>query len=115
MDWAAITKATRAAFAQSVNDWIVASYVQGGWVRGPNAEITPGSLKSSIDIEQRLGPALTAAGVPSAVAQALASELGAAWREWAEGFRLNLPGAYPGMPGAAPPMPGTSSRADADD
>ena len=35
MDWVAITKATRAAFGQSVNDWIIASYVQGGWVRGP--------------------------------------------------------------------------------
>ncbi len=112
MDWAAIAKATRAAFAQSVNDWIVASYVQGGWVRGPNAEITPGSLKSSVDIEQRLGPALAAAGVPADVAQALAAELGGAWREWADGFRLTLPGAYPklaAVPSAmAPPTPASS-------
>jgi hypothetical protein len=104
MDWAAIMTATRAAFAHSVNDWIVASYVQGGWVRGPNAEITPGSLKSGVDLEQRLRPALTASGVPSAVAQALASELGAAWREWADGFRLNLPGAYPKLAAVPSPM-----------
>ena len=29
MDWVAITKATRAAFGQSVNDWIIASVRAG--------------------------------------------------------------------------------------
>lgn len=113
MDWAVITKATRAAFAQTVNEWIIASYVQGGWVRGPNAELTPGSLKSSVDIEQRLRHALTASRVPAAVAQALASELGAAWRDWADGFRLNLPGAYPKLAAVpssmAPPTPAANT------
>ena len=103
MDWVAITKATRAAFGQSVNDWIIALYVQGGWVRGPNAELTPGSLKSSVDLEQRLLQALTAGRVPAAIAQALAKELGGAWRAWADGFRLSLPGVYPKL--AAVPGP----------
>jgi len=109
MDWVAITKATRAAFGQSVNDWIIASYVQGGWVTGPNAELTPGSLKSSVEIEQRLMQALTVERVPAPVAQALATELGGAWRAWADGFRLSLAGAYPklaAVPGPmAPPTP----------
>ena len=109
MDWVAITKATRAAFGQSVNDWIIASYVQGGWVRGPNAELTPGSLKSSVDIEQRLTQALTLGRVPAPIAQAIARELGGAWRAWADGFRLSMAGAYPklaAVPGPmAPPTP----------
>ncbi len=109
MDWVAITKATRAAFGQSVNDWIIASYVQGGWVRGPNAELTPGSLKSSVDIEQRMMQALTIERVPAPIAQTLAKELGGAWRAWADGFRLSLAGAYPtlaAVPGPmAPPTP----------
>lgn len=109
MDWVAITKATRTAFGQSVNDWIIASYVQGGWVRGPNAELTPGSLKSTVDVEQRLAQALTVARVPAPIAQVLARELGGAWRAWADGFRLTLAGAYPtlaAVPGPmAPPTP----------
>jgi hypothetical protein len=113
MDWAAITKATRAAFGQSVNDWIIASYVQGGWVRGPNAELTPGSLKSSVDIEQRLTQALTLGRVPAPIAQAIARELGGAWRAWADGFRLSMAGAYPklaAVPGPmAPPTPATGA------
>lgn len=113
MDWAAITKAARAAFGQSVNDWIVASYVQGGVVRGPNAELTPGSLKSSVDLEQHLMKALTAGRVPLTIAQALAKELGGAWRAWADGFHLSLPGAYPtlaAVPGPmAPPTPASGA------
>jgi hypothetical protein len=107
MDWSAITKATRAAFAQCVNDWILASYVEGGWVRGPNAELTPGSLKSSVDVEQSLRRALTESRVPPEYTQALARELGGAWRAWADGFRLTLPGAYPklaAVPGPTAPL-----------
>ena len=113
MDWVAIAKATRTAFEQSVNDWIVASFVQGGWVRGPNAELTPGSLKSSVDIEQRMMQALTIGRVPAPIAQALAKELAGAWRAWADGFHLSLPGAYPklaAVPGPmAPPTPAASA------
>jgi hypothetical protein len=113
MDWVAITKGTRAAFGQSVNDWILAAYVQGGWVRGPNAELTPGSLKSSVDIEQRLVQALAGKQVPPVVRQALARELGSAWRAWADGFQMSMSGAYPrlaAVPGPmAPPTP--ASRA----
>jgi len=114
MDWLAITKATRAAFGQSVNDWIIASYVHGGWVRGPNAELTPGSLKSSVDVEQRMVQALAAGRVPGAIAQVLAKELGGAWRAWADGFRLSLEGAYPklaAVPGPmAPPTPASGAH-----
>jgi hypothetical protein len=113
MDWTAIATAVRAAFARSVNDWIVASYVQGGRVQGPNAELTPGSLKSSVDIEQRMLQALNASRVPAAAARAFARELGGAWRAWADGFRMTLPGAYPklaAVPGpAAPPTPAASA------
>ena len=113
MDWAAITKSARAAFGQGVNDWIVASYVKGGWVRGPNAELTPGTLKSNVEIEPRMVQALTAAQVPAAVAQALARELAGAWREWADGFHISLPGAYPklaAVPGPmAPPTPSSTA------
>jgi len=113
MDWVAITKTTRAAFEQSVNDWIIASYVQGGWVRGPNAELTPGSLKSSVDVEQRLAHALIVARVPAPIAHALARELGGAWRAWSDGFQLSLAGAYPklaAVPGPmAPPTPASGA------
>jgi hypothetical protein len=113
MDWVAITKATRAAFGQSVNDWIIASYVEGGWVRGPNAGLTPGSLKSSVDVEQRLMHALAASRVPASIAQAISRELGSAWRAWADGFQLNLAGAYPklaAVPGpTAPPTPASGA------
>jgi hypothetical protein len=113
MDWVGIAKATRTAFGQGVNDWILASFVQGGSVRGPNAELTPGSLKSNVDIEQRMLQVLTGGKVPAPIAQALAKELGGAWRAWADGFNLNLPGAYPklaAVPGPmAPPTPASSA------
>jgi hypothetical protein len=113
MDWAAVSKAARTAFAQSVNEWILASYVQGGWVRGPNAELTPGSLKSSVDVERGMLQTLSTGRIPPALAQTLAKELGSAWREWADGFRLSLPGAYPALaavPGpAAPPTPAATA------
>jgi hypothetical protein len=87
--------------------------VKGGWVRGPNAELTPGSLKSGVAIEPRLMQALATSRVPPTVAMALATELAAAWREWADGFRVTLPGAYPklaAVPGpTAPPTPAASA------
>jgi hypothetical protein len=113
MDWVAVANAARAAFGQSINDWIVASYVQGGLVRGPNAELTPGSLKSSVDVERRTQQALTLGRVPAPIAQAIARELGGAWRAWADGFTLSVPGAYPrlaAVPGPmAPPTPASSA------
>jgi hypothetical protein len=113
MDWVAIAKSARTAFGQSVNDWIVASYIKGGWVRGPNAELTPGSLKSGVEIEPRMVQALTVAQVPPAVAQVFARELSGAWREWADGFQMHLPGAYPklaAVPGPmAPPTPSATA------
>jgi hypothetical protein len=58
MDWAAIANAARVAFGQSINDWIVASYVQGGTVSGPNAQLTPGLFE-----EQRRHRTAPAAGI----------------------------------------------------
>lgn len=103
MDWASVAKTARAAFALAVNEWILGAYVQGGWVRGSHAELTPGSLKSNVDVEARVAHALKAAHIPDALASVLARELGGAWREWADGFRLEMPGAYPKL--AAVPSP----------
>jgi hypothetical protein len=49
MDWSAMTKASRAAFGQSVNDWIVASSL-ASWARGlfrPSHHPTFPSVRSS--------------------------------------------------------------------
>ena len=66
-----------------------------------------------MDIEQRLAQALILGRIPAAIAQALARELGGAWRAWADGFELSLPGAYPklaAVPGPmAPPTPAASA------
>lgn len=109
MDWPTIFKSARTAFERGVNDWILRSRVQGGWIQGPNAELTPGSLTSAVDFEAGMRQAMLAAGVPLQVAQILARELWSAWKEWADGFRISLPGAYPGLaavPGPqAPPTP----------
>jgi hypothetical protein len=109
MDWVLITKTALMSFQKGVNDWIVASRVQGGWVQGPNAALTPGSLKGVADLEPRVLNGMMAGGVPPAVAKAIAQELCGAWLAWANGFAMNLPGAYPklgAVPGpAAPPTP----------
>ncbi len=109
MDWVGITTTALTTFQKGVNDWIVASRVQGGWVQGPNAALTPGSLMGVADLEIRVLNGMTMGGVPPAVAKALAQELCGAWMEWANGFAMNLPGAYPklgAVPGpSAPPTP----------
>jgi hypothetical protein len=109
MDWVLITKTALMSFQKGVNDWIVASRVQGGWVQGPNAALTPGSLKGVADLEPRVLNGMMSGGVPPAVAKAIAQELCGAWLEWANGFAMSLPGAYPklgAVPGpAAPPTP----------
>jgi hypothetical protein len=109
MDWAAIARAAREGFQKGVNDWILASRVQGGRIMGPNAELTPGSLVSHVDFEQTIVQSLAAAKAPAPLAQTLARELYSAWKEWSDGLRMILPGAYPtfaAFPGPyAPPTP----------
>ncbi|MCC6727921.1 MAG: hypothetical protein IT208_01125 [Chthonomonadales bacterium] len=112
MDWVGITKTALSAFQKGVNDWIVAARVQGGWVRGPDAALTPGSLKGIPDFEPRVVSAMVMGRIPPAVAQALAHELCGAWTAWADGLTMTLPGAYPrlaAVPGPRAP-PTTAAR-----
>ncbi|MEX2302218.1 MAG: hypothetical protein WD733_14860 [Bryobacterales bacterium] len=109
-NWDAIAKAACEAFRGGVNEWIGRAQIQGGRVIGPNAELTPGSLISAVNFEPLMIEAMTKANVPSDIARAFAGELWGAWKEWAEGFRMLLPGMYPQLaafPGPmAPPIPG---------
>ena len=97
MDWSRIASSARTGFERSVNEWILRARVGLGRIQGPNAEITPGSLSSDVNFEPMLRDAMTAAGAPAPVSQLIARELAGAWREWADGFRMSLPGAFPGF------------------
>lgn len=109
MDWNSITRLSREAFRDAVNDWIGKARIRGGQVRGPDAVLTPGSLTSDVNIEGMMFQKLTAARVPAEIARTIAKELAAAWNAWAAGFHAQLPGAYPmfaAFPGPkAPPTP----------
>jgi hypothetical protein len=109
LDWNSIAKLTQEAFRDAVNEWIGKARVQGGLVNGPSAVLTPGSLVSDANIESAIVQKLIASQVPPDISQVLAKELAAAWKEWAAGFRLQLPKAYPSFaafPGpVAPPTP----------
>lgn len=109
MDWNSIAKLSQEAFRVGVNEWIGKARIQGGTVRGPSAVLTPGSLVSDVNIEQRMLQTLASSQVPRDIAAALAKVLGTAWNEWAAGFQIQIPGAYPtlaAVPGPfAPPTP----------
>ena len=109
-DWTQIAKAACEAFRGGVNEWIGKAQIQGGRVNGPNAELTPGSLTSAVNFEPLMVQAMLQARVPPDVARVLAHELWGAWKQWADGFRMLLPGIYPQLaafPGPmAPPIPG---------
>ena len=109
MDWSTVAKVTREAFQRGVNDWILGSRVQGGRILGPNGELTPGSLASTVNFEPMIMMALIKAHAPQPLAMAVARELYGTWKEWSDGFRLSMPGAYPtfaAVPGPyAPPTP----------
>ena len=109
MDWYSITKYAQEAFREGVNEWISKARVQGGRVNGPAANLTPGSLISDVNIESKVSQKLIGAKVPSDIALALAKQLGSAWGDWAAGFQMQIPGAYPtfaAFPGpVAPPTP----------
>lgn len=95
MDWSTIVKSARTGFEKGANEWILRSRVKGGAIRGPNAELTPGSLTSDVNFERVILHEMVAAGVPADIGVIFARELWSAWKEWADGFHLTLPGAFP--------------------
>jgi len=109
MDWNTIAKFSREAFRAAVNEWIGKARIQGGKVSGPSAILTPGSLVSNTNIEMRVLQSLTTSLVPREISAALAKVLATAWNDWANGFQIQLPTAYPtfaAFPGpSAPPTP----------
>lgn len=109
MDWNTIAKLSQEAFRTGVNEWIGRARIQGGTVSGPSAILTPGSLVSDTNIQVRVFQSLVASKVPPEIAGVLSKVLAAAWNDWAAGFQLQLPTAYPtfaAFPGrSAPPTP----------
>jgi hypothetical protein len=109
LDWNSIAKLAQEAFRVAVNEWIGRARIQGGMVSGPVATLTPGSLVSDVSIEMRVTQSLTTAKVPADISGVLAKTLAAAWNDWARGFQIILPAAYPkfaAFPGSvAPPTP----------
>ena len=108
MDWGAIVKASQEAFRVAVNEWINGARVQGGTVRGPSAVLTPGSIVSKVSIESRMLQILEPSrAAPREIFAALAKVLASAWNEWAGGFQIQLPKAYPAFaafPGNRAPL-----------
>ena len=113
MDWDEISKQAQEAFRTGVNEWIGRARIQGGTVRGPSATLTPGSLVSDTNLEMRMVNLLENSHVPRDIAMALAKVLANAWKEWAAGFQIHIPKAYPtlaAVPGRfAPPTPVTGA------
>jgi len=103
LDWNSIAKLSREAFREAVNEWIGKARIQGGKVSGPAAILTPGSLVSDVNIEMRVVQILARSQVPWGISEALARVLAAAWNEWAAGFQIHVPKAYPSL--AAVPGP----------
>ena len=95
LDWNSIAKLSREAFRVGVNEWIGRARIQGGTVRGPSAVLTPGSLVSDTNVEMRMLQILAGSAVPREIAAAISKVLGGAWNEWAAGFQMQIPGAYP--------------------
>ncbi len=109
MDWNTIANLAREAFRVGVNEWIGRARIQGGRVSGPTAILGPGCLVSDTNIETRVLQILTSSQVPREISAALAKVLAGAWNDWAAGFQIVLPTAYPSFaafPGPfAPPTP----------
>jgi hypothetical protein len=109
VDWSSIVRLTQEAFRTAVNEWIGSARVQGGKAMGPSAILPPGSLAGDVNIEMRVLQLLTGSDVPQGIAAALGKVLGGAWNDWAAGFQMQLPAAYPAFaafPGpVAPPTP----------
>jgi hypothetical protein len=109
MDWNEIARYTREAFRTGVNEWIGKARIQGGTVRGPAATLPPGSLVSDVHLEPRLVHLLSESRMPREVNATLARVLSGAWMEWAAGYQIHLPKAYPTLAAVparfAPPTP----------
>lgn len=109
MDWPTIANGARSGFEKGANEWILSARVRGGVIQGPNAELTPGSLTSDVTFESVIAQSMASVGAPALVGQVVARELWSAWKEWADGFRMSIPGAFPtfaAFPGPhAPPTP----------
>jgi hypothetical protein len=107
MDWDEIVRLAQDAFRIAVNEWLGKARIQGGTVRGPSAVLTPGSLVSETNIEMRMVQILANSRMPQDIATDLARVLANAWNEWAAGFQIHIPNAYPSfvaVPGRfAPP------------
>lgn len=113
MDWTSITKLAQEAFRVGVNEWIGKARIQGGKVSGPSAILTPGSLVSDTNLENRMLQILASSQVPREISAALAKVLAAAWNDWAAGFQIHVHTAYPSFaafPGpVAPPTPAAAA------
>jgi len=95
LDWNAVAQLSVEAFRTSVNEWISQAKVQGGKVSGSAAVLPAGSLTSDVDIEKRILTILSASRVPAEVSASVATALAGAWHDWAAGFQMQIPGAYP--------------------
>ena len=103
MDWSSAATLSQEAFREAVNEWIGKARVQGGRVQATDAILTPGSLTSDLKLDDAIFQRLARARLPDAVAHSLAATLAGAWNEWAAGFQIRVPGAYPSF--AAVPAP----------
>lgn len=107
LSWDSIAVQFREAFRVAVNEWIGRARIQGGTVSGAAAILTPGSVTSDVNIELRMEQILAAWRVPGDISTAGSRVLAGAWNDWASGFQMRIPAAYPSfaaVPGpAAPP------------
>jgi hypothetical protein len=95
LDWNSIARLSQEAFRIAVNEWIGRARIQGGTVSGATAILTPGSLTSDVNIETRMVEILAGWRVPPEIAAVVARVLAASWNDWAGGFQIQIPGAYP--------------------
>jgi hypothetical protein len=103
VDWNTAARLSQDAFREAVNEWIGKARIQGGRIQATDAVLTPGSLTSESNLQDGVFQRLVRAKVAAPVAVALSAALAAAWNEWAAGFQMHLPGAYPTF--AAVPAP----------
>jgi hypothetical protein len=95
VDWNSVAQLSQEAFRIAVNEWIGRARIQGGNVSGATAILTPGSLVSDVNIEARMMEILAGWRVPPGISSTVAKVLAASWNDWALGFQIQIPGAYP--------------------
>lgn len=108
--WDEIVATTRDGMKDAVKQWASMTMVQHGSVQRTDALIPPGGLTSGMAFDHLLQASLLEADVPADVARALSARLWKSWKQWADGFTIQLPGLFPMFatyPGPmAPPTPG---------